>query len=110
MAVLYVRATYAEEENLKSFFKSMFGWGETGVEVCVPGESVQSDSDLPIVDARSLGMHNPTSPQAGTLSITLCLPRTQKESLLLIDARMKSLSSKEPQASSIINNFDCASP
>lgn len=32
MAVLYVRATYAEEENLKSFFKSMFGWGETGVE------------------------------------------------------------------------------
>ncbi|KAF7535421.1 hypothetical protein G7054_g5369 [Neopestalotiopsis clavispora] len=32
MAVLYVRATYADEENLKDFLKSVFGWGKTGIE------------------------------------------------------------------------------
>lgn len=34
MAVLYVKATYADEENLKHFLKSLFGWGKTGIEVC----------------------------------------------------------------------------
>lgn len=33
MAILYVRATYTEEENLKKFFLGLFGWGNFGVEV-----------------------------------------------------------------------------
>ncbi|KAI0182697.1 hypothetical protein EV127DRAFT_448985 [Xylaria flabelliformis] len=32
MAVLYVRATYAEEDNLKRFLLGLFGWGNYEIE------------------------------------------------------------------------------
>ncbi|KAI0867319.1 hypothetical protein GGS24DRAFT_485982 [Hypoxylon argillaceum] len=32
MTVLYVRATYAEEDNLRRFLMELFGWGNYGIE------------------------------------------------------------------------------